>query len=138
MCIWYHSPGDLYVPMETEIVTVSEDVFCLYTPHANKPGQLVTVGPSETQRFSQFTQLEAYFSSKAQKLSSHCLNQIMLCPLPSSHVRERSPPSASTPNHFVFHPMVAHVRKCHFHREVRKCVRECVSVCVRVSDSSLY
>lgn len=118
------------MPVETEIVTFSEDVFCLYTPHANEPGRLVTVGPSQTQRFTQFTQLEAYFSSKAQKLSSLWSNQITLCPPPSSHVRERSPPSVSTPNHFVFCPMVAHVRKCHFHGEVRKCVRECVCASV--------
>lgn len=55
------------MPMETEIGTVSEDVLGLYTPHANKPGQLVSVGSSQTQRFTQFTQLEAYFSSKVPK-----------------------------------------------------------------------
>lgn len=122
MCILYHSSGDLYVPVETEVVTVCEDVFCLYTPYTNKPGQLLSVRPPQTHRFTEFEQLEAYFASKAQNLSSHWLNQIMLCPLPSSDVRERSPPSANMPNHFVFCPMAAHVRKCHFHREVRKCV----------------
>lgn len=84
VCILHHSLTDLYAPMETEIVTVSEDVFCLYTPHANTPGQLETVGPSQTQRFTQFTQLEAYFSSKFPKAffslvkSDHALSPSLL------------------------------------------------------------